>query len=156
VIRVRAYTAPDARALHDVFSRAVLDGAARAYTLPERRAWRGPARMPRDWPARLGGQVTFVGTWQGALAGFMTRGHDGHLDFAYVAPEAQGTGLATAIHDRLVEDAAARDVSILTTEASLAACRFFRRQGWREIGENRVVRRGVVLRNVRMEKRLMP
>lgn len=150
--RIRPYRAGDAHALHDIFRRAVLEGAAGAYTEAERQAWLGRADMPADWSARLGDEITLVGEAGGAPAGFMTLGRDGHLDLAYVLPEAQGTGLAAALHDRIVRVAQEHAMPGLTTEASIVARRFFLKQGWRVIAEQSVERNGMRLRNYRMEK----
>ena len=150
--RIRPYRGEDAPALRAIFWRAVQEGAASAYDQRQRNAWARAPEVPPDWPDRLGRQITLVAEQAGTAVGFMTLGHDGHLDLAFVAPEAMGTGVAAALHDRVLAEAAARGLSLLTTEASHLARRFLLRQGWREIAEQEVEIGGARLTSFRMEK----
>ncbi|MCA8882047.1 MAG: GNAT family N-acetyltransferase [Rhodobacteraceae bacterium] len=152
--RIRPFRAEDALPLRALYYRAVQEGAARFYDQRQRDAWARAPEMPPDWRDRLGREITLVAEDARGPVGFMTLGHDGHLDLAFVAPEAMGTGIAAALHDRLLVEAEARGIAHLTTEASHLARRFFLRQGWREIAEQQVDLGGVRLTNFRMEKRL--
>jgi putative acetyltransferase len=153
-VTVRNLEGPETEALHGIFLRAVRDGAAGYYDETQRAAWSGRAHEPPAWAERLGGQITVV-AWAGDQPqGFMTLGHDGHLDLAFVRPEAMGRGVAAALHDRLIHIARENGLTRLDTEASHLARRFFLRQGWVELAEQQVEIRGVKLTNFRMEKRL--
>lgn len=155
MIRVRGFRAGDADALLAVFRRAVLEGAAAHYDGPQRAAWAGAADAPPAWAERLGGQMTLVAEdAAGRCAGFMTLGRDGHLDLAFVTPEAMGTGVAAALHDRLLVEAAALGLTRLTTDASHLARRFLLKSGWRETGRTDTDIDGTRLAGFRMEKRL--
>lgn len=154
MIRIRAFHPDDSNALRQIFFRAVHEGTAQWYTPEQRTAWANAAQAPPDWPKRLGDQITVVAETDGHLTGFMTLGHDGHLDLAFVTPEAMGTGVASALHDRLLTLANKAEMPVLITEASHLARRFFLRQGWRELAKQEVALRGVLLTNFRMEKRL--
>lgn len=151
---IRPYRPADAGPLAQIYRRAILQGAAAFYTEAERRAWAQPAPDEADWAARLGDHITVVADRDGALQGFMTMGRDGHLDLAFVVPEAMGTGVAAALHDRLLYEAARLRLPRLTTEASHLARRFFLKQGWRELAQQSVPRNGERLTNFRMEKPL--
>jgi putative acetyltransferase len=152
--RIRPMAADDPPALYVIFFRAVHEGAAGAYNDAQRAAWAPEPAMPADWPRRLADQVTLVAEAKGRPVGFMTLGRDGHLDLAYVLPEAMGSGVAAALHDRLLAEAAALGLTRLDTAASHLARRFFARQGWTVIAEQQIGRRGQKLTNFRMEKRL--
>ncbi|MFV0245517.1 MAG: GNAT family N-acetyltransferase [Qingshengfaniella sp.] len=155
MIRIRPYRPTDAPELSDLFHRAVHEGAARFYTAAERTAWAPPDAPGPDWADRLGAEITLVAeTTHLAPAGFMTLGRDGHLDLAYVHPQAMVTGVAAALHDRMLGIARDLGHTRLDTEASHLARRFFLRQGWTDHGAQQVIRHGVTLTNFRMEKRL--
>lgn len=155
MIRVRPYRREDAPALAEIFFRAVHEGAVDYYTARERAAWAPRDALPPDWADRLGRQMTQVAETDGfSPAGFMTLGHDGHLDLAYVAPEAMGTGVAAALYDRLLVLAREAGMTRLETEASHLARRFFLKQGWAELTRQQVERDGVLITNFRMEKYL--
>lgn len=153
-IRIRPYRDGDAPVLATVFERAVREGAAGAYDADQRAAWASALDTPPDWAQRLGEEITLVAERDGHVAGFMTLGRDGFLDLAFVLPEAMGTGVAAALHDRVLAEAEARDLTRLTTEASHLARRFFLKQGWRELGAIEVELGGTTLTSFQMEKRL--
>lgn len=154
MIRIRPFIAADADTLAEVFSRAVREGAAGAYNEAQRLAWASAPDAPPAWNERLGAEITLVGERDGRVAGFMTLAHDGHIDLAFVLPEEMGRGLAAALHDRVLAEAQVRRMTRLTTEASIIARRFFLKQGWRELSEQQIELRGVLLTNYVMEKRL--
>ena len=66
----------------------------------------------------------------------------GWLDFAYVAPEAMGQGVAETLYAVLEGRARAAGLTRLETEASLLAERFFARRGWRIEKRQEVERNG--------------
>jgi len=153
-VHVRPYRAGDAPVLAHVFDRAVREGAADAYDTDQRAAWAGAIDTPPDWSQRLSEEVTVVAERGGEIVGFMTLGRDGFLDLAFVLPEAMGTGVAAALHDRILAEAEARKLTRLTTEASHLARRFFIKQGWRDLGEVQVDLGGTLLTSFSMEKRV--
>jgi len=156
MIRVRGFRHGDADALRALFRRAVLEGAAEYYDASQRAAWAGAADAPPVWAERLGAQITLVAEDRaGRCAGFMTLGRDGHLDLAFVAPEAMGAGVAAALHDRILAEAAALGLTRLTTEASHLARRFLLKSGWQETGSQDAVVNGTRLASFRMEKTLI-
>ncbi|PWE34330.1 GNAT family N-acetyltransferase [Maritimibacter sp. 55A14] len=155
-MRLRRYRPADAAPAYALFRRAVHKGAAAAYSAEERRAWAPDREMPADWPARLGAHITWLAFHRHRLAGFMTLARDGHLDLAYVAPEAMGRGVADALYARLEAEARARGLPVLDTAASHLARSFFLRHGWQVAARQSVIRNGVALTNFRMEKCLAP
>lgn len=154
MIRIRNFCPSDSDALRQIFYRAVHEGTTAWYTPEQRAAWANAAEAPPEWPKRLGDHMTVVAEMDAQISGFMTLGYDGHLDLAFVTPESMGTGVASALHDRLLSLARAAGLELLTTEASHLARRFFLRQGWTELAAQEVELRGVSLANFRMEKRL--
>ncbi len=155
MVDVRPFHPRDAVALRGIFRQAVLVGAAGHYDAAQRAAWAGAAALPPAWPARLGDQITLVAEAAGGPPlGFMTLGHDGHLDLAFVRPESRGTGVAAALLGAIVAEARARSIAPLTTEASHLARPFFLRHGWTLLAEQQVELNGITLTNFRMELRL--
>ncbi|QDY69423.1 GNAT family N-acetyltransferase [Qingshengfaniella alkalisoli] len=154
MLRIRQFQPEDAYRLWEIFYTAIHQGTTRFYNAAQRDAWAGSRRMPDNWSDRLAKHITKVAVRDSATVGFMTLGRDGHLDLAFIAPEAMGTNVAAALHDALLHDALLLGLTRLDTEASHLARRFFLKQGWQEICEQTVERRGVALTNFRMEKRL--
>lgn len=152
--KIRPFECQDAAPLQHVFVRAVQEGTIGAYSVAERAAWSSAPEAPPNWEQRLGREITLVAERSGEPAGFITLGRDGHVDLLFVLPEEMGSGLAAALHDRMLSEAAQRNMRRLTTEASVIARRFFLKQGWSEIAEQQVELNGVWLTNFRMEKTL--
>lgn len=154
---IRSGRPGDGLAARAVFQAAVHRGAAAFYSPEERAAWAPPGPAPDDWEARLlAGHCRVAEDAQGTLVGFMTLGNDGYLDFAYVAPDWMGKGIAGALYDVIEGVARDRAMPVLSTEASHLAKRFFSRFGWITIARQSVIRQSVAITNFRMEKRLPP
>ena len=137
-----------------VVRRAVHEGAAGAYTPEQRRAWAPGPEAPPGWEAGLLAGHTVLAERRRRMTGFMTLAGDGHLDYAYVLPEAMGTGLSDRLLDAIEAQAHALGLVVLTTEASHLARRFLVRRGWRVAARQDVIRNGVALTNFRMHYRL--
>ncbi|MCB1493266.1 MAG: GNAT family N-acetyltransferase [Rhodobiaceae bacterium] len=153
-VTVRRFEPVDCDATARIFFDAVHVGAAGHYDAEQRRAWAPERPDGARWLDRLTGQSTFVAERAGAVVGFMTLDPSGHIDLAFVAPEAMGQGIAFALYRAVEAEAVRLGLDHLTTEASLVARPFFVRQGWQVVRAQTVERRGVTLSNVRMEKRL--
>lgn len=154
--RIRSGRKGDGPAAARLFYEAVHRGTGDRYSDRERHAWAPcPDRPEPEWEARLlSGLCLVADHGRGRLAGFMTLGHDGHLDFAYVAPDHAGTGLSDTLYTRLETEARQRGLNILTTEASHLARSFLHRHGWTTEARQSVIRNGVALTNFRMQKML--
>ncbi|MBC55844.1 MAG: GNAT family N-acetyltransferase [Confluentimicrobium sp.] len=142
----------DGPAAHHVLHAAVHQGAAAFYSAAERAAWAPDGPPAPDWEARLlSGHTLVAEDRAGAMIGFMTLGHDGFLDFAYVAPGWMGKGVGDALYAALEPIARAAGMRVLSTEASHLARRFFHRHGWATVARQSVIRDGVAITNFRME-----
>ena len=152
---IRPCRVTDAPALADLYHRSVHEGTRRHYDAAQRRAWSPQPPSHADWRRRLIDAQTIVAERGDTLLGFMTLDLDsGFLDFAYVAPEAMGQGVARTLYAVLEGRARVAGLPRLETEASLLAEPFFSRQGWRILRRQQVERDGVLLPNAVMEKQL--
>lgn len=154
-MNIRPLTPKDTTACHALFVRAVQEGAAAFYTQEQRDAWAPPhAKAPKEWSDRLTAGHAVCATRWGRLRGFFTMGYDGHIDFAYVAPEDMGKGTAQRLYESCEAKARAWGLSVMDTEASHLAKRFFEKHGWHVTARQVVIRNGVGIDNFRMEKSL--
>lgn len=153
---IRPYRPADAIGLARLFHRAVHEGASQHYTEEQRAAWSPEPPTSEGWRARVEEAETIVAERDGAHLGFMTLDMDtGYLDFAYVAPEAMGRGVAASLYAVIEGRARVKGHVRLETEASLLAEPFFHRHGWRLVRRQMVERGGVEIPNALMEKRLV-
>jgi len=156
MIRVREGGPADSGAAWRLYRRAILEGAGAHYTEAERRAWAGAEAEPAWMADRIAaGRIWLAGRGR-AAEGFLVAaglGAEGpaHLDLFFVAPEARGTGVAAALHDRFAAAAAQAGQGRLTTFASLHLRPFLERRGWRVVRADPAERGGAVLMRFVME-----
>jgi len=79
---------------------------------------------------------------------------DGHIDHLFCRPDVAGTGVTAQLYEALEEAARGRSISMLFTEASEPAKRFFAKRGFEVIERRDFEISGVPIHNFRMEKRL--
>jgi putative acetyltransferase len=145
----------DAPGLAMLYHRAVHEGAGRHYSAAQCAAWSPAPPMDEGWRHRLIAAQTIVAAQGDQLFGFMTLDPaTGWLDFAYVAPEAMGQGVADTLYAITEGRARATGLRDLETEASLLGERFFRRHGWRVLRRTQKIRDDIALPSVLMRKAL--
>lgn len=107
--------------------------------------------MP-TWAAKRAELNTSVAILDGAVAGFTDVDQSGYIHMLFVDPLHGRTGIATALLERVFEQAKSSGAHCLTTNASITARPFFQAQGFVVVEELHVVLRGVVLQNYLMTR----
>ena len=102
------------------------------------------------WDKSFRAHRTIIATESGKIVGFGDMDETGYLDRLYVHKDYQGQGIASAICDELERFAAGKTI---TTHASITAKPFFQHRGYCVVRKQEVIRRGVALTNLVMEKR---
>ena len=148
-------SAADGDLLADIMFDAVRNGESR-YTERQRAAWVPARRAGPDWVDRLRGQDIVVAEQEGRAIGFMSLADRGYVDFAYIRPEAQHSGLFRQLLSRIVERAIARGEPLLWTHASLMAEPAFAKHGFTVRKRERVRLGGQDFDRCEMEKALPP
>lgn len=122
-------SADDSDVLADIMFDAVRNGDSR-YTEQQRAAWVPARRSGREWIARLQKQEIIVAEQDGKAVGFVSLADGGYVDFAYIRPEAQHTGLFRQLLAHVVERAIGKGEPLLWTHASLMAEPAFAKLGF--------------------------
>ena len=154
-LRLRRFRPEDARTCRRLMHWSIRAGAM-LYTEAQRAAWSPSAAPDAGWCDRPAGQVTLIAEEAaddpGRPVGFGAMRDDGYLDLLFVAPDRMGTGVASAIHDALLEAVAPLRPARLTARASLHARPFLAARGWRLLGPADQDRRGERLTAFEMER----
>ncbi len=151
---VREATADDYGAIADVMFNAVRHGRSE-YTEEQRRAWVPQPRSGCDWVARLDSQTIFVAMNSKRVIGFMSLAANGYIDFAYIQPFAQGTGVFRRLYQSIEKLAQNNGVARLWVHASLLAQPAFATMGF-AITKREVIDFGEqCLARFEMEKRII-
>ncbi|WP_265570070.1 GNAT family N-acetyltransferase [Sphingomicrobium nitratireducens] len=127
----------DHEALGELMHDAVRNGKSH-YSEEQRAVWVPEPRKGADWSARLDAQDVVVAEQEGEMVGFMSLGEKSYLDFAYIRPKAQGTGLFRQLLARIVGKAQERGEERIWVHASLMAHPAFAKHGF-EVVEEQVV-----------------
>ena len=128
-IIIRQASARDFAAVADVMFDAVRHGRSK-YTEEQRRAWVPRPRSGPDWNKRLESQTIFVAVLEAELIGFMSLAPNGYIDFAYVRPSAQGTGVFRRLYESIETLAFQTGERYLWVHASLMAQSAFAAMGF--------------------------
>jgi putative acetyltransferase len=147
-------SAADCDVLADIMFDAVRNGESR-YTAQQRAAWVPARGSGEDWLARLQSQEIIVAEQGGEAVGFVSLAEGGYVDFAYIRPEAQHTGLFRQLLSRIVERAVAKREPLLWTHASLMAEPAFAKLGFTIRKRERVRIGDQQLDRCEMEKALL-
>ena len=148
-IKLRPCRPEDCAAVAQLCRKTVGTVCRRDYAPAELDAW-AAGFTPEALASSLAARDAWTAWLGGELAGFADR--DGsYLDRLYVRWDLQGRGVATALCDFLE---ARIDAPAVTVHASRTALPFFLHRGYRLVGPNLVVRRGVTLQNFLLEKPL--
>ena len=149
-MQLRKYTPSDCAQLAELFYQTVHSVNAKDYTKEQLDAWATGEVDLQAWDASFRAHRTIVATESGKIVGFGDMDETGYLDRLYVHKDYQGQGVASAICDELERFAAGKTI---TTHASITAKPFFLHRGYRVVRKQEVIRRGVALTNLVMEKR---
>lgn len=133
-------TPADHAELADVLFDAVRNGPSK-YTQAQRAAWMPERRSGPEWEARLAAKNIAIGREGARILGLMSIEPGGYIDFAFIRPEAQGTGLFRALFDMVEARARAAHEPRLWVHASLMAQPAFAAVGF-SVTEHQVVQIG--------------
>ncbi len=155
-MRIRPYEAKDASAIAAIFFDSVRQGALRDYSPAQVAAWAPTMPDMSQVQARAGdGRLVLVAVHSAdEPAAYIELEANGHIDHLYCRPDLIGEGLASALYDRVEQEARRRGLTRLYVEASEAARRLFLKKGFVELERRGFQLKGVRLHNYRMEKGL--
>ena len=108
---------------------AIHNGPSR-YTDAQSNAWAPIPRSGPEWASRLSQKDVIIAEHGRAIMGFMTIEPGGYVDFAYIRPSAQGSGLFRRLFAEVMKRAEAAGETELSTHASLMAQPAFAAMGF--------------------------
>ncbi len=121
---------------YDVLGEVIFDAVRNGrslYNEAQRRAWIDAPRSGPDWHQRLAEQSIALATHDVGIVGLMSLTQDGYLDFAYVRPAFQGTGIFRKLFAMIFELAVSQGHSKILVHASLMAQPAFSAMGFENL-----------------------
>lgn len=150
---IRQSCVEDYDTIADVMFDAVRNGRSE-YSEVQRRAWVPDRRAGTDWTKRLDSQTIFVAENSGKIVGFMSLADNGYIDFAYIRPSAQGSGIFRKLYLTVENLATKIGQRRLWVHSSLIAQPAFSAIGFAVTQKETVEIRGQRFQRFEMEKHL--
>lgn len=119
-ITLRAAERSDYDTLGELMFDAIHNGPTQ-YTEAQSKAWAPQPRHGSAWADRLSGKTVILAERGNLALGFMSIEPGGYIDFAYIRPSAQGSGLFRKLFEDVLARARAAGETELSTHASLMA-----------------------------------
>ena len=141
-MEIRRYKSVDLRQISRLFYETVHAVNIKDYTKEQVNAWATGRIDLKEWDASFQRHIAYVVTGNDLVVGFGDIDRTGYLDKLFVHKDFQGRGIATAICDRLENEA---EVECIRVHASITAKSFFERRGYRVVKRQEVERQGVLL-----------
>ena len=148
-MQLREYIPSDVDQLAELFYQTVHSVNGKDYSTEQLHAWANGKVDLQEWNRSFLEHYTIVAVENDRIVGFGDIDRSGYLDRLYVHKDHQRKGIASAICDRLEQQAGKQTI---TTHASITARPFFEHRGYRVIRRQKVVRSGIELTNYVMEK----
>jgi putative acetyltransferase len=117
---IRRAVLDDYGVIADVMFDAVRHGRSH-YSEEQRQAWVPHRLSGSAWIERLNSQSIFAAEISGQINGFMSLAENGYIDFAYIRPSAQGTGMFRRLYQAIEHLAMQTGEPRLWVHASLMA-----------------------------------
>lgn len=153
MLSLRCYREGDINDIAALFYGTVHTVCINDYSADQLNAWADGRPDKAAWNASLLAHHSVVAESGGVTVGFGDIA-GGYLDRLYVHKDHQGRGAATAILAELERHARESGETRIVTHASITARPFFEKRGYETVREQQMGRRGVMLTNYVMEKRL--
>lgn len=145
--------AEDFDALGEVMFDAVRSGDS-LYSEKQRQAWVPAPRKDKIWRDRLASQQIIIALRGEKIVGFMSLAKRGYIDFAYIRPALQQSGLFRKLYARIEQKATSEQQKRLWVHASLKAQPAFAAMGFQTIKPEEVSLGGQTFKRFEMEKLL--
>lgn len=156
-MKIRKYREEECLKLLKLFFDTVRNVNIKDYTQEQVAVWAPDNYIEEKygcWSKTLKENFTVIAETDGKITGFADITPSGYLDRLFVHKDYQGTGIASALLEKILEYAYEQNVEKVITEASITARPFFEKHNFVVIQEQQVERSGVFLTNFLMEEQL--
>src|SRR3954466_14997438 len=117
-LAMRPMLPTEAPLVAEIFRASVEEMTGDDYSKAQQNAWAAAAEDEEAFAARLGKQLTLLGTIEGSPVGFASLKGTIDLDMLYVHPAAVGQGVGSMLVDALEKLASSRGAAKLIAEVS--------------------------------------
>lgn len=146
----RHATLEDLPAMKELFAGTIRSVCRADYTEEQTAVWASSVNKEERWLDVVVKQFVLLAEIDDELVGFGTLKNHNYIDFFYVHKDFQGMGIARDLLNRLLDEAVSHGEKLLTSDISITARPFFRKNGFKVVSEQENVRQDQVLINYKM------
>lgn len=147
-LEIRSYCEDDLNTILELFKDTIYCVNKKDYNNKQLRAWVDGMHI-ENFKRKMACHETRVACIKDQIVGFADMDESGYLDHLYVHKDYQRMGIASALCDALEKQS---NVPVFETHASITACCFFEKRGYKVIKKQEVQRNDICLTNFIMKK----
>lgn len=127
---IRTYKESDLPHINQLFTQTVHTINTKDYAKNQLDVWAPQDRPFEHWQHIFRDSIVYVAEMDGVIVGFADLRPDGYLDHLFTHKDFQGQGIASALLQKLEEEARDLRLKELRTESSITAKPFFEKKGF--------------------------
>lgn len=124
------------------------------YSPEQIRVWTSTIENTQHWTDKLLSQYFVIAELANRMVGFASLENNDYFDFLYVHKDYQRKGIANRLYAVIEKEAKRRKSTILNSDVSETARRFFEKKGFKTVAPQIKKINGVEIRNYKMTKSL--
>ncbi len=149
---IRKYQPGEEFILHEVFVSSVHENAQGYYNKQQLDAW-APTNFDEEiWIERLKGISPFVILVNNEIMGYADLQDNGYIDHFFIRGGEAQKGYGTNLMEKILAEAKRSNIKKITSNASLAAQKFFLKHGFEIVKKQIVIIKGIELENTLVKK----
>jgi putative acetyltransferase len=124
------------------------------YSPEQIKVWTSSIENKQRWTDKIISQYFLVAELNNKIVGYASLGNDEYIDFLYVHKDYQRQGIANILYIEIEKEAIKRKATVLSSDVSENARRFFEKKGFKTVIPQKNIIRGVEIINYKMKKTL--
>jgi putative acetyltransferase len=122
------------------------------YSPEQIKVWTSSIENKQRWTDKIISQYFLVAELNNKIVGYASLGNDEYIDFLYVHKDYQRQGIANILYIEIEKEAIKRKATVLSSDVSENARRFFEKKGFKTVIPQKNIIRGVEIINYKMKK----
>lgn len=124
------------------------------YSPEQIKVWISSIENTQRWTDKLTSQYFLIAELDNKIVGYASLENNDYFDFLYVHKDYQRRGIADRLYSEIEKEAINRKATVLNSDVSETARRFFEKKGFKTITPQTNIIKGVEIVNYKMTKPL--
>lgn len=151
-ISIRLAELSDLTKMQEMFVDTIITICKEDYTPEQIKVWTSSIENTQRWTDKLTSQYFLIAELDNKIVGYSSLENNDYLDFLYVHKDYQRQGIANKLYSEIEKEAINRKATILNSDVSETARRFFEKKGFKTIALQTNIIKDVEIINYKMTK----